>query len=262
MYWIIASFSACGIEINVVMRCSPSPFGCYVETLIAFALIHQNDGSSDGSPPTGDEQQPSASYLRQRFLQSNNNISVMSPSPLFGLPTDSNTLTLEPSLTCIDTPNWKDLYGNGCDWYEELDGRCSGTMTAAKSNCCYCIGASHDALSPTVAHSRLPSTSFSYSPINSISGVPSDPPSNSASPSSSSSPSSAPTLCEDTPGWYDFNGYDCSWYELMDDPGCQKYGYKFANYTDMYGDHKGVGNDNCCLWKNTLAYIVVSEYHM
>ena len=116
---IIASFSACGIEINVVMRCSPSlasPFGCYVETLIAFALIHQNDGSSDGSPPTGDEQQPSASYLRQRFLQSNNNISVMSPSPLFGLLTDLNTLTPESSLTCIDTPNWKDLYGNGCDW--------------------------------------------------------------------------------------------------------------------------------------------------
>ena len=119
-------------------------------------------------------------------------------------------------------------------------------MTAAKSNCCYCIRKSHDALSPTVAPSSLPSTSFSYSPTNSISGVPSNPPSNSASPSSSSSPSSAPTLCEDTPGWYDFNGYDCSWYELMDDPGCQKYGYKFANYTDIYGDHEGVANDNCC----------------
>ena len=54
------------------------------------------------------------------------------------------------------------------------------------------------------------------------------------------SSSSAPTTCQDTPGWYDnIMGYDCSWYEVMDDPGCPKVG-------NDHGGDMGVPNDNCC----------------
>eukprot|EP00984_Skeletonema_dohrnii_P022820 scaffold11920_cov70-Skeletonema_dohrnii-CCMP3373.AAC.3 len=88
-----------------------------ITTLIAFSLIHQSDGSSEGEdPPT---LPPSASTsLGQRDIQS-----IISPlpvpvvlaveSPIFS-PRDSDVSN--PSMkseeravsTCLDTPNWKD----------------------------------------------------------------------------------------------------------------------------------------------------------
>ena len=46
------------------------------------------------------------------------------------------------------TPNWKDLYGDGCEWYESADkpgcpthGQMyDGGMGVANDNCCYCEG--------------------------------------------------------------------------------------------------------------------------
>ena len=46
------------------------------------------------------------------------------------------------------TPNWKDLYGDGCEWYESADkpgcphygDNYEGDMGVANDNCCYCEG--------------------------------------------------------------------------------------------------------------------------
>jgi|SaaInl74LU_5_DNA_1037368.scaffolds.fasta_scaffold16665_2 predicted protein tyrosine phosphatase len=95
-----------------------------ITTLIAFSLIHSSDGSSEGEDlPT---LPPSASTsLGQRDIQS-----IISPlpapvvlavkSPIFS-PSDSEVSN--PSMksydravsTCLDTPNWKDKDGYGCD---------------------------------------------------------------------------------------------------------------------------------------------------
>ena len=52
--------------------------------------------------------------------------------------------------SCIDTPNWSDAYGDGCDWYEanDIEG-CpdtgnvidwDGGMGTASVGCCFCGG--------------------------------------------------------------------------------------------------------------------------
>ena len=50
---------------------------------------------------------------------------------------------------CIDTPNWVDFYGDGCEWYETSDspgcpeygdiGASYADAGTAKENCCYCM---------------------------------------------------------------------------------------------------------------------------
>ena len=50
----------------------------------------------------------------------------------------------------------------------------------------------------------------------------------------------APSICVgNTPGWVDYDGYGCDWYEENDMPGCPKHG-------DFYEGSMGVANDNCC----------------
>lgn len=112
-----------------------------------------------------------------------------------------------------------DAGGDGCEWYEEFDAPgCpeygsdyEGTMGVANDNCCHCRACLADLRDP--------------------------------------SSSSASTTCENTLRWYDFEGYDCPWYEVMDEPGCPK-----------FGDRGGPGDlevakakDNCCHCKNTTA---------
>ena len=49
---------------------------------------------------------------------------------------------------CTDTPDWKDSYGDGCDWYEDNERPgCpkygylnDGGMGVADDNCCHCFG--------------------------------------------------------------------------------------------------------------------------
>jgi hypothetical protein len=69
---------------------------------------------------------------------------------------------------------------------------------------------------------------------------------------SSLSPTSS--ICTDMPGWYDARGYDCSWYEVMDVPGCPQYG-------DLYVGENifGVANDNCCYCQNVVVSTLVSQ---
>eukprot|EP00956_Cyclotella_meneghiniana_P002688 scaffold3165_cov62-Cyclotella_meneghiniana.AAC.10 len=155
---------------------------------------------------------------------------TVSPT-LSGAPSSSSA----PTIICYDTYNWTDAVGDGCDWYERNDDpgcpvkgtSYEGLMGVANDNCCYCGGGGthHPTVSPT------------------LSGAPSS--------------SSAPTTCQDTPGWHDSTGYDCPWYEVMDDPGCPRYGD--GNHTYGFDSVWGEANDNCCHCKNAIVHIVVSE---
>eukprot|EP00985_Skeletonema_marinoi_P001301 scaffold517_cov140-Skeletonema_marinoi.AAC.14 len=198
-----------------------------ITTLITFSLIHQSDGSSEGEDlPT---LPPSASTsLGQRDIQS-----IISPlpvpvvlavkSPIFS-PSDSDVSN--PSMksddrvvsTCLDTPNWKDEDGYGCDHYEDMyELGCSGTekwvgnMGLATDHCCFCGGGSHTFPLAT---------------------------------------SSSSICTEDTQGWYDQRGYDCVWYEVMDGPGCPDYGDQTAHKSSTV---KGSAISHCCFCQIDVA---------
>eukprot|EP00956_Cyclotella_meneghiniana_P010120 scaffold13973_cov43-Cyclotella_meneghiniana.AAC.3 len=210
-------------------RIVPPAFGC-IASLVAFSLIHEIDGQPSAA----------ASSFHQRGLQNDtshiisphNDISPEAQSPVFPS-ADSNTL--ESNSTCIDTPNWKDSYDNGCDWYEEFDGRCSqfstwynGTMGAANDNCCHCGRGSQ------IMNNDL-SINFTLA--------------NSSAPSPSSSTISGDTLsldtflpttsCYDTYNWKDSEGYGCEWYTENEAPECPEYGWSYEGIM-------GVAQDNCC----------------
>eukprot|EP00984_Skeletonema_dohrnii_P033039 scaffold28411_cov83-Skeletonema_dohrnii-CCMP3373.AAC.1 len=113
--------------------------------------------------------------------------------------------------TCLDTPNWRDKDGYGCDHYEDFyEAGCSGTekwagnLGPAAENCCYCGGGSH-AMFPAISTSSI--------------------------------------CTEDTEGWFDQNGYDCVWYKVMDGPGCPNYGNQTAHKSSIV---EGSANQNCC----------------
>jgi len=156
------------------------------------------------------------------------------PPTISPKPSSSPTSSANPTKFCLDTPNWKDDEGDGCDWWEDNDepgcpeyGWITGDMGYAKNNCCYCGGGSHT-LSPTTF---------------------------TGSPTKSAVPSSSPTLCTDTEDWYDYSGNDCGWYEAMDVPGCPRYGYLHSlEYDDdddyYYSDRLAM--HNCCHCKNTI----------
>jgi len=63
-------------------------------------------------------------------------------------------------------------------------------------------------------------------------------------------------MCTDTEGWYSVEGYDCVWYEVMDDPGCPQYGSQTAHWS---ATAKGSAKDNCCYCKNDVVSTLVSE---
>ena len=130
-------------------------------------------------------------------------------------PTNSPTISLSPTKFCLDTPNWTDMYGAGCDYYEETD-ECSiadadaGEMGPATLHCCYCGGGSHTL-----------------------------PPTNSPTASSSPSISSHPTaFCLDTPNWKDKFGDDCYYYAYEDPDAC--------SIADAYAGDMGPATDHCC----------------
>lgn len=224
----------------------PPAFG-YIATLIAFSLIHQIEGSAGRNPPVD----ASARRVLQNDTMSASNIfsphDVISPgvqSPVIPSP-DSNSPISPPNLTCIDTSNWKDLYDNGCDWYEELDERCSGfsswyegTMGAANDNCCHCRrGGEIDDYSMNFT---LINNSIAPSPIPSTI-------------SNDTFPLGTSPTCYDTPGWYDPDGWGCDWYVRNEDPGCPAYG-------SWYDGPMGVANDHCCHCMNATNDTFVSEY--
>ena len=169
-------------------------FGSIMTLIFPLSLIHQSDASGEGEAPPA--MPPSASLPPLRRQQKNHQTSIdhaastlpdiVSPLPAVALPpifspaAVGHLMNEELSSTCLDTPNWKDKFGDGCDYYEETD-ECpfadayAGDMGPATDHCCYCGGGSH----------TLP---------------PTDPPTASSSPSISSHPTKT---CLDTPNWKD-----------------------------------------------------------
>ena len=90
--------------------------------------------------------------------------------PSNSVPTVPNPTT-SPSLPeCLDTPNWFDSGGDGCDWYEEMEERCGivgfeGDMGSALDNCCACFNYDppFKTIAPTQVDSNQP-TSFLPTP--------------------------------------------------------------------------------------------------
>ena len=117
------------------------------------------------------------------------------------------------SAECIDEPNFIDVDGDSCAWYEmnELAG-CplngwvyDANGTPASDACCHCGGG---ALSTTVTPAPTPSET---------------------------------DICNDDPGWTDMWGIgaDCAFLEVMDMPGCPLFGW----VSDANGK---VASDACC----------------
>eukprot|EP00986_Skeletonema_menzelii_P012483 scaffold6896_cov82-Skeletonema_menzelii.AAC.1 len=212
-------------------------FSSIATPIFTLSLIHLGDGSGDANAKA---LPPSASTsLRQRDHGSNNAASTSSPGiispltavvppPIFSPPVDTAAVVVSVSSrhmksdelrtsTCLDTPNWEDKWGYGCDAYER-NNWCStadnwaGFMGPATENCCYCGGGSH--------------TFF-------------------------------PTTCTDAEGWFGYEGYNCGWYEVMDDPGCPRYGHileEGAYYADWYYEgYQGTANDHCCHCKSAIV---------
>jgi len=106
---------------------------------------------------------------------------------------------------CKDYPGWKDSYKDGCDWYREHDsagcpthgqedGGTGFTGISASKACCYCGGGTENA-NPFAKPPTYAPTVFSID-----------------------------NNCQDVPGFQDFCGDDCSWYEGEDSPGCPEWG--------------------------------------
>ena len=64
------------------------------------------------------------------------------------------------SSTCLDTPDWVDTSGDGCDWYETHDdpgcptyGYFGGNLGSANDNCCHCKETGSPTSYPTTAAS-------------------------------------------------------------------------------------------------------------
>eukprot|EP00984_Skeletonema_dohrnii_P034745 scaffold33665_cov197-Skeletonema_dohrnii-CCMP3373.AAC.1 len=204
-------------------------------SITTLSHIPQSDGSSESNkaPPT---LPPSASTsLRQRDLQSSNNMASMSPAsaspfaavvqaPVF-LPADVSHRRRELAETvkiCTeDTEGWYDERGDDCSWYEAMDvpgcphlgnhwGNYQETVPHAHSstvegtandNCCYCKN-----------------------------GV-------------VSTPSPAKDPCVDEKDWKDKYGMGCEWYQQTDVPGCHNHAFHFAG--DM-----GPAAEKCCYCKD------------
>ena len=129
-------------------------FGSITTSLI----IHQSDGSGDSPAlPTSASR---SRYLRRKTDHSSNYDIVASttlpgvvPTPILAAPTPTTgirRMTSSDKLrasTCLDTPNWSDIYGYRCDDYEEeyclsVADLYEGDMGPATKHCCKCGGGS------------------------------------------------------------------------------------------------------------------------
>ena len=118
-----------------------------------------------------------------------------------------------PVSSCTDVPGWADSYGDGCAWYVDADGsncaeygggNAGNNGQTANEACCVCEGG------------NAPPTT-SPPPVN--------------SPESS---------CTDVPGWADFFGDGCTWYDYGSTSNCDYYG-------EMEGTNRQTGNEACCV---------------
>ncbi|KAL9181652.1 hypothetical protein ACHAXT_011995 [Thalassiosira profunda] len=168
-------------------------------------------------------------------------------------PTAPAVPTAKPTSPCEgNTPDWEDVDGDGCEWYEMMDlpgcprhgNLYRGARGVADDNCCYCAGTGSPVVTPQ------PSPYPTYPPT--ITRAPSTPfptyPPHTPFPTEPVVPTAKPTSpCEgNTPNWRDSHGDDCTWFEMMDTPGCPTYG-------DMYVGDMGAANENCCYCAGTGA---------
>lgn len=78
----------------------------------------------------------------------------------------------ELSVACVDTPNWKDKQGSGCDFYERyFDPGCPGTdiwagdMGPGTDHCCFCMeGNTRTPTTPRPTSTRGPPTNPPFPP--------------------------------------------------------------------------------------------------
>mmetsp|Transcript_11224 Transcript_11224/g.16880 ORF Transcript_11224/g.16880 Transcript_11224/m.16880 type:complete len:613 (+) Transcript_11224:168-2006(+) len=133
-------------------------FSFITTPIVTLSLFQPSDGSGEGKAPPA--LPPSASKsLRQEDLQPDNEASTspdiirsplaaVVPPPVFAPTAISNHRMKFDAMrasACLDTPNWEDVDGLGCGWYEEYyDPGCpftdsyAGDMGPASKNCCYC----------------------------------------------------------------------------------------------------------------------------
>ena len=222
------------------------------------SLILQTDATGEGeAPPAMPPYAASMSSLRRKQKDHRANIghnapstpseiisplSLVVPPPVFSpaavaVSTASNSDRLKAeekvrSSTCMDTPGWKDIFGEGCDYYEEyFDPGCpnadswAGEMGPATTHCCFC---QHES-------STLRLTGDSSEP--------------SRSSSQSISSSNSTQLCKDTPNWEDRHNNGCDHYENTED--CVNAGF---NAGDM-----GPATEHCCFCQGGSS--TVSQIH-
>ena len=98
---------------------------------------------------------------------------TISRAPSTPFPTEPVVPTPEPTSPCEgNTPNWRDMDGFGCDWWEMMDmpgcplygDMYVGDMGAANENCCYCAGTGVSAIISCV-HFTLPVISSCSQPF-------------------------------------------------------------------------------------------------
>ncbi len=226
--------------------------GSIMMLIFSLSLIHQIGGSGQGGAPPA--MRPSASRsLRDKKHQSNNvesvpaspeviiisplPASIVAPPPIFSPAAASNHHTPMKfnklrSEICLDTPNWEDKDGDGCDSYKKLDRICSfadgwaGDMGPATEHCCLCGGGSISlppTNSPTISDSPTKSATPSTSPTITI------------SPSISSSPTE---FCLDTPNWTDKGGQGCDHYKKWD---------RRCSRADFWAGVMGPATEHCCV---------------
>lgn len=133
--------------------------------IVALSLVHHSDGSGNLPPAL----QPTASKPLLRHVQSDHRALNNEASPSSGIISSPMATVTQPPVfspaavsvsnsnhimqsderalsTCSDTPNWQNIDGFGCDWYEENnDPAClnigmGGSMGPATENCCFCGG--------------------------------------------------------------------------------------------------------------------------
>jgi hypothetical protein len=144
-----------------------SGFISLIMTIFAFgsittSFIHQSDGSGEAKNNSPAALPPSASrsrYLRHKTDHSSNYDIVAStmspvvvPTQILAAPTPTTGIRRMTSdklraSTCLDTPHWRDVYGYGCDDYEEeyclsVADLYEGDMGPATKHCCKCGGGS------------------------------------------------------------------------------------------------------------------------
>ncbi|KAL3817389.1 hypothetical protein ACHAXA_005024 [Cyclostephanos tholiformis] len=83
---------------------------------------------------------------------------------------DAQSLATE-EVECVDTPDWKDMYGDNCTFYELGPKRCSywgdkgeGKMGVANDNCCVCGGGTNVTTTTTTSPTTIITTTTTAAP--------------------------------------------------------------------------------------------------